>query len=126
MKTPVTPQSATSLPRAPRDEAQTRMRKYFIMMSIRVICFVLMAVITPYGWYTWVLAVGAIFLPYFAVVIANVAASSTDSRAVAPERALPVTPTDLLSPADSTGVIRLQETKAVAPEHPAESPEETS
>lgn len=116
MKTPASPQSATSLPRAPRDEAQIRMRKYFIMMSVRVVCFVLMVVITPYGWYTWVLAVGAIFLPYFAVVVANVAVANTESRAVPPERALAATVTETPPPAPTAGVIRLQETKAVAPE----------
>ena len=63
------------------------MAKYFAMMSIRVVCFVLMVAIQPYGWYTWVFALGAIFLPYIAVVIANVAAAPA-ATAVAPERAL--------------------------------------
>lgn len=124
MKNPPPLQSATSLPRAPRDEAQTRMRKYFIMMSVRVACFVLMVIITPYGWYTWILAVGAIFLPYFAVVIANVAVSSGDSRAIAPERALPATAPD--PSATATGVIRLQETKAVVPAPRPDSPRDDS
>lgn len=76
-------QSATSLPRAPRDDAHGRMTKYFTMMAIRVVCFVLMVTITPYGWYTWVFAIGACFLPYVAVVIANVAAAPA-GRAVPP------------------------------------------
>jgi heme exporter protein D len=86
VKSTSTPQSATSLPRAPLDDAQKRMRKYFIMMSVRVICFVLMVVITPYGWYTWVLAVGAVVLPYIAVVVANVGEGTREVRAVPPER----------------------------------------
>lgn len=126
MKTPVTTQSATSLPRAPRDEAQIRMRKYFIMMSVRVICFVLMVVITPYGWYTWVLAVGAIFLPYFAVVIANVAVSNTEARAIPPERALAATPTEPIGPADPQRVIRMEETRAVASDAPRGAAEDGS
>lgn len=101
------------------------MRKYFIMMSIRVICFVLMVVITPYGWYTWVLAVGAIFLPYFAVVIANVASSSTDSRAVPPDRALPATASEAPPSAESTGVIRLHESPAVTSAPQSDRPGET-
>ena len=84
-------QSATSLPRAPRDDAHTRMGKYFSMMAIRVVCFVLMVAIQPYSWYTWLFAIGAILLPYFAVVIANVAAGPA-SRAVPPERAIEATP----------------------------------
>lgn len=104
-------QSATSLPRAPRDAAQTRMTKYFLMMSIRVVCFVLMVVITPYGWYTFVLAVGAVFLPYIAVVIANVGVDGREERAVSPERALPAAPAGAPPAASAdTDVIRIQET----------------
>ena len=47
------------------------MGKYFSMMAIRVVCFVLMVAIQPYGWYTWLFAIGAVLLPNFAVVIAN-------------------------------------------------------
>lgn len=89
--TPETP-TATSLPRAPRDEAQERMRKYTIMMAVRVVCFVLMMAVTPYGWYTWLFAVGAIFLPYLAVVVANVGKGSQASNAVSPERQLTAAP----------------------------------
>lgn len=85
-------QSATSLPRAPRDDASARMTKYFTMMVIRVICFVLMVAVTPYSWYTWLFGAGAMFLPYFAVVIANVASGSAE-RAIAPERAIEASPT---------------------------------
>ncbi len=104
-------QSATSLPRAPRDDAHSRMTKYFTMMAIRVACFVLMVVVQPYSWYTWLFAVGAIFLPYVAVVVANVAAAPAE-RAVPPERALEAPRAERvdtgLSPA-VPDVIRLQE-----------------
>lgn len=63
--------SATSLPVAPRTEADGRVRRYAITMTIRTVCFILMAVIQPMGWWTWVLAIGAVFLPYIAVVAAN-------------------------------------------------------
>ena len=104
-------QSATSLQRAPRDDAHTRMGKYFSMMAIRVVCFVLMVAIQPYGWYTWLFAIGAIVLPYFAVVIANVAAAPA-GRAVPPERAIEATPRApqaAPAPDETTGVIRIHE-----------------
>ena len=47
-------------------------------MIIRAICVVL-AVIVPFGWLTFLFAAGAIFLPYFAVVIANAQGSRTSS-----------------------------------------------
>lgn len=85
---PHTPQSATSLPRDPRDEAHTRMTKYFAMMGVRLTCLILMVVVTPYSWYTWIFAAGAIVLPYFAVVIANVSSGQDQARLVPPERQL--------------------------------------
>lgn len=86
------------------------MTKYFTMMTIRVVCFVLMVLIQPYSWYTWLLAVGAIFLPYVAVVVANVAAAPAD-RAVPPERAIGAGRPSPQPPADETGVIRIQENR---------------
>lgn len=53
------------------DERAARMKKYTIMMLIRVACFV--ALIWVRGPWIFVFAAGAIFLPYFAVVIANAA-----------------------------------------------------
>jgi len=106
-------QSATSLPRAPRDDAHTRMTKYFTMMAIRVACFILMVVVTPYGWYTWLFAVGACFLPYVAVVVANVAAAPA-RRAVPPERAIAPAPPPASAP-ESSGVIRIHETDTAPP-----------
>lgn len=114
-------QSATSLPRAPRDDASARMTKYFTMMVIRVICFVLMVAVTPYSWYTWLFGAGAMFLPYFAVVIANVASGSAE-RAIAPERAVEASPT-LRPPSDAPNaavdetprVIRLSESSRQPP-----------
>ena len=43
------------------------------MMGIRVVCFVITVVmfLTHAGWLTVIPAVGAIALPYFAVVVAN-------------------------------------------------------
>lgn len=68
------------------------MTKYFIMMGVRVVCFILMVVIAPYGWHTAALAVGAVFLPYFAVVVANVGDDVSEPPAVSPLAALPERP----------------------------------
>ena len=46
-----------------------RTKRYLLTMGLRTVCFVL-AVVTE-GWVRWVFAVGAVFLPWFAVVMAN-------------------------------------------------------
>ncbi|ALJ20709.1 DUF3099 domain-containing protein [Microbacterium sp. No. 7] len=101
MRNTPAPQSATSLPRAPRDEAQSRMTKYFIMMTVRASCFVLMVAVTPYGWYTFLFAIGAIVLPYLAVVIANVGKNVRETAAVPPERQLAAPAPTAAVPADT-------------------------
>jgi len=87
-----TPQSTTSLPQSPQDDESSRMRKYLLTMGIRVGCFILMVVITPYGWWTFALGIGAIFLPYIAVVLANVGKDAHAPEAEDPLRALPAPP----------------------------------
>jgi len=119
------PQSATSLRRAPRDDANARMTKYFVMMSVRVVCFVLMVVITPYGWHTGVLAVGAILLPYLAVVVANVSSASHEATAVTPERAITAAPAEA-PPPQTPGVIRVRESGTDTRESGADTPADDS
>lgn len=80
--------SVTSLPQAPHDEASGRVRRYAITMGIRTVCFLLMAFVQPYGWWTWVFGVGAAVLPYIAVVFANAGADSTEVRVESPQRQL--------------------------------------
>lgn len=125
MKNPTGPQSATSLPRAPRDEADSRTLRYFVMMTIRVVCFVLMVAITPYGWHTWLLGIGAIALPYIAVVIANVGQEGRSAKRESPEKALPSAPATSEAPTP-TQVIRVDETHAVTarPESPTADPQD--
>ena len=102
--------SATSLPRAPRDDVDARSIRYLVTMGIRVACFILMVVITPYGWYTWVFGAAAIFLPYIAVVSANVGQEGRRNRREDPEAALPAAPSAPSSPAASeVHVIRIDE-----------------
>ena len=59
----------TGAPRALTDDVRDRQRRYLISMSIRTVCFVLAIVVS--GWMRWALLVGALVLPYIAVVIAN-------------------------------------------------------
>ncbi len=58
------------------DDLGLRMKRYLISMSVRTVCFVLAVVFD--GWVRWVFVGFAVFLPYFAVVVANV------GRSVAP------------------------------------------
>lgn len=83
-----------------------------VMMGIRIGCFIAMAVVTPYGWYTFVFAAGAIFLPYLAVIVANVGQDAAVSAAENPERMIESAPTTPPSaaPADAPTVIRIAET----------------
>lgn len=61
--------SITSIPLSPADERRSRMVKYSISMAIRMVCIVAMLFVS--GWWLLLCAAGAIFLPYFAVVLAN-------------------------------------------------------
>jgi hypothetical protein len=69
------PQSITTVGDSPDQERKSRMVKYTIAMSIRVICIV--AAIFVEGWLMWLAFAGAIFLPYFAVIIANAQGSKS-------------------------------------------------
>jgi predicted tellurium resistance membrane protein TerC len=62
-------QSATSIEVSPEQERRSRMIKYSIAMTIRMVCIVVGVLVQ--GPLMWVAFAGAIFLPYFAVVIAN-------------------------------------------------------
>jgi hypothetical protein len=50
-------------------DQEGRARRYLFSMGLRTVCFV-GAVITT-GWLRWALIVGAVTLPYLAVVVAN-------------------------------------------------------
>ena len=55
------------------EDIRYRQNRYLIMMGIRVVCFVIAIVlyIAHMRWLVLVPAVGAIFIPYIAVVFAN-------------------------------------------------------
>lgn len=74
-------QSATALPTSPEDDRKHRMRAYSTAMSLRMVCLVLVFFVP--GWWKVVFGVGAVVLPYIAVVLANVGAKGANS-AVSP------------------------------------------
>jgi len=59
-----------------------RQRRYLIMMGIRVVCFVAAVALfaAGAGWLTAIPAVGALIIPYFAVVFANGGREPTSTR----------------------------------------------
>ena len=59
-----------------------RERRYLIMMGIRTLCFVatILMFINHLGWLTAIPAVGALVIPYFAVVFANGGREPTANR----------------------------------------------
>lgn len=85
-------QSATSLNISPDEERRSRMIKYTVAMSVRMVCIV--AGVFAQGWLMWVLFGLAIFLPYFAVIVANAQGPAEDrsvSKLVAPKLTLKAT-----------------------------------
>ena len=63
----------TEAQRSRSEDISYRERRYLIMMAIRVVCFVIAVIVFAKGggWLTAIPAVGAIAIPYFAVVFAN-------------------------------------------------------
>jgi len=68
-KSKVVSQSITSAQSGLSIDQSARQRRYFISMMIRTACFVL-TVILPSP-YRWIALVGALTLPYIAVIAAN-------------------------------------------------------
>jgi hypothetical protein len=61
--------SITDAAAAHSDEMRERMIKYAIAMGIRMVCLILIFVVD--GWFKLIPVLGAVFLPWVAVVIAN-------------------------------------------------------
>ena len=63
----------TQARRSLSEDVAARQRRYLFMMAIRTVCFAIAMVLflNHLGWLTAIPAAGAIFLPYFAVVMAN-------------------------------------------------------
>jgi len=63
----------TQAHRSLSDDIAYRQRRYLVTMGIRTVCFVIAVVmfVNHLGWLVAIPAVGAIVIPYFAVVFAN-------------------------------------------------------
>jgi hypothetical protein len=72
----------TEAARPRSEDIAYRERRYLIMMAIRVACFVLTIVLfaSGAGWFAAIPGVGALVLPYFAVVFANGGREPTSTR----------------------------------------------
>ena len=66
-------QVVTEARRSMSEDIAYRQRRYLIMMGIRAVCFIVAVVlfVNHLGWLTAIPAVGAIVIPYFAVIFAN-------------------------------------------------------
>ena len=51
------------------EDQRARTRRYLYSMGLRTVCF--LGAILASGWLRWTLVVGAVVLPYIAVVVAN-------------------------------------------------------
>jgi hypothetical protein len=72
----------TQARRSLSEDINFRQRRYLLMMGIRAVCFVIAVVmfVNHLGWLTVIPAVGAIFIPYFAVVLANGGREPSNTR----------------------------------------------
>lgn len=73
---------------SPDEERKSRMLKYLLAMSIRVVCIVLAIFVD--GWLMWLAFAGAIFLPYFAVVLANAQGPKSGQISIVTSKSKPV------------------------------------
>lgn len=67
----------TTAQRSSADDMVSRQRRYAISMTIRTVCFIAAVAVGP-GWLRWVLVGLAVFLPFFAVVMANAGNQKND------------------------------------------------
>jgi hypothetical protein len=80
-------QSITSIPESPDADRRRRVVNYVIAMTIRVICIVLCLFV--HGWWLLLPIIGAVAIPYVAVVLANVG-SRPSGEVLRPGALMPV------------------------------------
>jgi Protein of unknown function (DUF3099) len=84
-------QSVTTARTPHSDDVDARQRRYLIIMGVRIACLPLAIVVE--GWARWIFILGAVVLPYIAVVVANAVRRSEPGMLVPvdrePHRALP-------------------------------------
>ncbi|HET9654425.1 MAG TPA: DUF3099 domain-containing protein [Kineosporiaceae bacterium] len=80
----------TAARRAHSDDQDQRVGRYLLSMLIRTLCFVMIFVVHGIFWLQVVFGIGAIFLPYVAVVFANAGGEPREklppTSATTPER----------------------------------------
>ncbi len=103
--------AVTSLPQSPGDEADHRVRRYALTMTIRIVCFGLMVFVQPYSWYTWVFGLAAAVLPYIAVVFANAGSDSTETNAESPVQQIEAPTTETVVDDDAPQVLTIHENR---------------
>jgi hypothetical protein len=74
----------TSAAASRNEDIAARQKRYLLSMSLRSACFVgaIVASMAGIGWLWPILIAGALILPYFAVVLANVSATRSDGFAL--------------------------------------------
>jgi len=77
-----TQQSITSLPLSPDQERHSRVVKYTVAMSVRLLCVILCFFL--HGWFLLAAVIGALVLPYIAVVAANTVSSKAAGTVLRP------------------------------------------
>jgi Protein of unknown function (DUF3099) len=76
----------TEARRSLSDDISYRQRRYLIMMGVRTVCFItaVLLFVNHLGWVTAIPLVGAIVIPYFAVIFANGGREPTINRGFRP------------------------------------------
>jgi fatty acid desaturase len=74
----------TSAAASPKDDIASRQKRYLFSMGLRTFCFVgaIIASLAGVHWLWPILIVGAVVLPYIAVVMANAASTKGDGFAL--------------------------------------------
>ncbi len=76
------PLAITALPVSPSEDQRHRIVVYVVTMTIRVVCVLSCLFVT--GWWQLLAIVGAVVLPYIAVVLANVSVAQRSEEPEAP------------------------------------------
>ena len=83
-------QSVTTAHQSRSADLSARKRRYLWMMGIRVACLPFVLIVE--GWARWLFIIGAVVLPYFAVVVANAVGSPRSGELTPAEPERPALP----------------------------------
>lgn len=115
----------TEARRSHTEDIAYRERRYLVMMAIRMLCFAIAVAlfVAGAGWIAAIPAVGAIFIPYFAVVFANSGrepAGRSGFRPYEPNLPVPHSPPEQGSPGTSSDTSSSQDDASRRGSGPAE------